>query len=79
MNVSSININGETQYPVESVANMISEYIFRLKGAKIKVRLNYSKSRPEVFPEDVELFNKAASYAIPAWEGGFKRKPNVTN
>jgi len=74
MNVSSFSINGERQYPVESVANMISEYILRVKGAKVKVRLDYSKSRPEVFPEDVELFTTAASYAIPAWEGGFKRK-----
>ena len=74
MNVSSININGEQQYPVSSVASMIEEYIFRLKGARIKIRLIQGHQGMELFPEDVDLFTKAAEYAIPAFEGGFKLK-----
>lgn len=53
---------------------MIEEYIFRLKGAKIKIRLIQGHQGMEVFPEDVDLFTKAAEYAIPAFEGGFKLK-----
>lgn len=79
MNVSSFSINGETQYPVASVAEMISEYIFRLKGARVKVRLIQGHQGAEVTPEDVELFTKAANYAIPAYLGGFKLKKDGSN
>ena len=74
MNVTSVNINGENHYTVESVANMISEYIFRLKGARVKIRLQKGPKGMEVFPEDVDLLTKASYYAIPAFEGGFKLK-----
>lgn len=74
MNISSFTVNGEQQYTIDSVAQMISEYIFRLKGARVKLRLVPGRHGSEVAPEDVKLFELMASYAIPAYEGGFKLK-----
>lgn len=72
--IQSFNINGARHYSVESVAKMIQTYILHLKGVLIEIRLKREPKGYSVFPEDVELFNQAATYAIPAWEGGFKRK-----
>lgn len=72
--IHSFNIDGNQHYSVESVAKMIQEYIYRIKGAVVKIRLKREPKGYSVFPEDVELFTRAACYAIPAWEGGFKLK-----
>ena len=72
--IQSFNIDGKQHYSVESVAKMIQEYIKRLKGVSVTIRLKREPKGYSVFPEDVELFNKAACYAIPAYEGGYKRK-----
>ena len=69
-----ITINGEQQYSVDSVAQMISEYIFRLKGARVKIALQPGRQGSEVAPQDIKQFELMASYAIPAYEGGFKLK-----
>jgi len=72
--IQSFNIDGKQHYSVESVAKMIQEYIYRLKGVVVTIRLKREPKGYSVFPGDVELFNLAATYAIAAWEGGYKRK-----
>ena len=61
-------------YEVRTVAIMIEQYIKRLTGETVNIRLMQGRYGFEVYPEDIEKFEKAASYAIPAAQGGFKLK-----
>lgn len=72
--IQSFNIDGNQHYSVEAVAKMIIEYIRRIKGVSVTIRLVKEPKGYSVPTEDVELFTRAACYAIPAWEGGYKRK-----
>ncbi len=69
----NFSVNGEKQYSTEFVARIIEEYIYRLKGAKIIIDLSPIVSGDS---KETNLFEKAANYAIPAYEGGFKRTAN---
>ena len=75
----TFNTNGNTSYSVEHVAMMIEEYIHRLKESPIKIRLKQGRFGAELYPEDTKKFEIAASYAIPAAEGGFKLKKDGNN
>ena len=62
--------SNQSEYPTSFIARLIEEYIFRLKGVRVKIRL-VNNLVPD---EDIKLFEQAAGYAIPAYEGRWKLK-----
>jgi len=67
----TINMNGgSTQYPVVFVAKLIEQYIFQLKGARVSIDVGPIGTDQK----ETSLFEKAAGYAIPAYENNWKRK-----
>ena len=60
-----ININGETSYTIEETKHIISEFIYRATGQRIIV---------DPKEEEKELFERAATVAINAYENGWKRR-----
>ena len=65
--------SNQSEYHTSFVARLIEEYIFRLKGVRVKIRLGLIRMN-DGHPEEIKLFEQAAGYAIPAYEGGWKLK-----
>ena len=60
--------SNQPDYNIGFVAKLIEEYIFRLKGVRVTLAFNL------LDPKELELFEKAAGYAITAYEGGWNLK-----
>ena len=60
--------SNQAEYPISFVARIIEEYIFRLKGVRVKLVMNLLDAK------ELRQFEKAAGYALTAYEGGWNLK-----